>query len=119
MSCLETISEPGGREVTRFTRICDVEVAKGSRLARVRGCKASEALRFVLVSDQDIIEVLRLATIPEYGSTEVTHFTWLCEGQAKGSHFVGIRQCKVSGEARCAMFAMIPGRQMIEVLLSA
>ena len=111
------MSEPGGREVTRFTRICEVEVAKGSRLARVRGCKASEALRFVLASDQDIIEVLRLATIPEYGSTEVTHFTWLCEGEvAKGSHFVGIRQCKVSGEAR---FAMIPGRQMIEVLLSA
>ena len=107
----------GSPEVTRFSRICEGKLAKGSRCARIRECKASEADRFVLVSEHDIVKVPCLATISEYGSTEVTRFTRLCEGEVpKGSHFVGICQCKVSGAAR---FAMIPERQMIEVLLSA
>ena len=65
VSRLARISENGSTEVTRFMRICEGEVANGSRW---RGM-ASEASRFAMFAECKMIEVIKVSKL---GSPEVT-----------------------------------------------
>ena len=62
MMCFATVSEYGRATATRFTRICEGEVAKVSHSARNRGGKASEACRLAMVSEGELIKVTCFAT---------------------------------------------------------